>query len=365
MPERPPNHDILKPYGLEAPEGAQVNYHIGYIKNAQGEIEYTRPLPSVRVPEQTVEPYPQAVAANIRPSKRKPIKRDYKLLYAFSDAQIDYRRLPDGTLLPVHDERALEVGALLCRDLQPDLIINLGDTVDHAAISRFDPKSDHFFRTLGISYQRVHDYYAQLRADNPRARIIEVDSNHNIRLPKHVLKHFPSMYGVKRAGSDEEEYPVMTYPYLANLRAVGVEWIGGYGAAEFVYGEEYGTPPIAFRHGSENSSNGTTASKIMKNYPETHNVHGHDHTMQMASKTTRAGHYLVSMVVGASCRTTGEVEGFHSSIDDRGNVVKRQENWQNGILLIEDYGGHYIFRPIPIIDGRIFYNGRIYGASDG
>lgn len=303
------------------------------------------------------EAFTPATPAQITPLEREPIDRDHKVLYVFSDAQIDYRRLPSGELRPIHDERALSIGRLICKDIRPDEIINLGDTVDLASLSRFSPDSDHFHRTLGPSFQRVHDYYAELRADNPTAKITEVDSNHNTRLKSFVLKNIPSMYGMNRAG--EEGYPVLSYPYLANLGKLGVNWVSGYGAAEYVYGEDYDTPPIIFKHGEIVAKSGTSAKESQAN-PEVNIVRGHTHRAEMTYRTTRAGNYLASVVVGVMCRTTGEVPSYHSGVDDLGSPVKYQEDWQQGILVIHDYNGRYQFDQVMIQDGKAFYQGKEY-----
>src|SRR5690606_18252400 len=101
-----------------------------------------------------------------------------------------------------------------------------------AELSRFDPDSDSFHRTLGPSFQRVHDFYAQLVADNPDAKFTEVDSNHTARVMKAVMKKMPELYGFTLPG---EDYPLMSYYRLANLGRLGINFISGYGAAEYVY----------------------------------------------------------------------------------------------------------------------------------
>lgn len=311
------------------------------------------------------EDWVPATPARITPSKRKPAVRDHRTLFVFSDAQIDYRRLEDGSLEPIHDERAVRVAHLLCRDVQPDQIINLGDTVDLASLSRFKADSNHFQRTLGPAFQRVHNMYAQFRADTPQARIIEVDSNHNTRLKDYLLKNAPDMYGFRRPGAPENEPPMFTYGYMANLAHAGVEFISGYGAAEYLYGEEYETPPIRFIHGQTNASNASVAAKESKLNPETHLVRGHGHRLEQHTRTTRAGHYLTSLQIGALCRITGEVPSYHSGVDDRGQVVKYQEDWSQGVLLIRDYDGEYEFVNIPIREGIALFNGRIYNGGEG
>ena len=305
------------------------------------------------------EPFTPAVAANITPSDRESVDRNYKSLFVFGDQQIDYRRLDDGELLPIHDERAMKLARYICRDLQPDHIVNLGDSVDFASLSRFKPDSDHFHRTLGPSLQRLHDFYAELRADHPNAEITEVDSNHNVRLKNFVLKNMPQMYGVRRAGSSDE-YPVMSYPYLVNLQHLDVNWVGGYGAAEFEYQDD-----LAFKHGTMASAAGSTAQKLSKENPDRNIVQGHAHRAESFHRTDRRGKILGAYVVGALCRTTGEVPSYHSGVDDHNMPVKYQENWQQGAMHIKDYGdGHYQFDHILFRDGKAFYEGREYTVEN-
>jgi hypothetical protein len=303
----------------------------------------------------------QADPIRINPSRRKPAKRDHNVIFAFSDSQIDYREI-DGVLHPIHDERALNVVRLMCQDLRPDTIVNLGDTVDLSALSRFDKDSNHFDHSMQPAFNRVHRLYAELRSDNPLSRIVEVDSNHNTRLKKFMLKNASQLFGLRQAGH-EEEYPVMSYPFLANLNAVGVEWVSGYGSAEFVYGEEYEAPPIVFKHGSLVGSN--VANKEANANPYTHIVRGHTHRPEVAHRTMRNGHYLTYMIVGVTCSIIGDVPSVHSAVDDHNQVVRNQEQWQQSVAVITDYkDGTYQFDNIMIKDGKAKYNGKEYNGNE-
>lgn len=297
-----------------------------------------------------------ASPAKITPSRRKPIERDYKTLLVFGDMQTDFRRDENLELQPLHDTRAVDVMIQLARELRPDEIINLGDTLDFTALSRFGKDSDSFYRTLGPSFQYIHNVYAQLRSDNPDAKITEVDSNHHKRLTDFVLKNMPDFYGVRQAGSDDD-YPVFTYPYLANLKHVGVNWVGGYGSAEYQYKDD-----LVFIHGQFAVSSGSTAAKLSKANPDRNIVQGHVHRTEMQYRTDRRGKALGAFTVGALCRLDGVVPSYHSAIDEKGRPLVYNENWQQSLMVIKDYGdGDYQFDQIMIKDGKINYNGKHYG----
>lgn len=350
-------------------EGAsRAGFHVGFIRNAEGEIEYTKPLPNVQFGKRKKmalnDFISQADPVDIKPNKTKPVERDYKLIVVFGDSQIEYRQI-NGEYLPIHDERALEIVRQLCREYQPEVIVNLGDTIDLAALSRFQADSDHFRHSLNPAFNRVHKMYAELRAESPNAEIHEVDSNHNTRLGKFILNKVPELYGIRQAGTDESSYPALTYPFFANLDAVDVKWHSGYGAAQYVYGTDYQAPPIVFKHGNTVVSNGSTANKESKENPETHIVRGHGHRMETHYRTTRAGLYLASIMVGCTCRIDGWVPSYGSAVDDFGIPVQKQEQWQQGILIITDYmNGEYNFDHIAIQNGKAYYEGKEFIANE-
>lgn len=285
----------------------------------------------------------------------------------FGDSQIGYHRVYDeegnDELIPTHSEEALSVLAQINAHERPNSIVNVSDTVDLAEFGRFDPQSDSFHRTLSPAFQRAHNLYAQLRADNPDAEITEVDSNHTTRVHKNLMKKMPEMYGFTLPG---EDYPLMSYYRLANLAPLGVNFIAGYGAAEYVYGEEYGAAPIVFKHGTTTSSApGATVRKESGQNPTTHIVRGHGHSYEEIAQTTRDGSVLHYIQMGTTCQTTGQVPSYHSAMDDRGHPVRNQENWQQQVMMIEDFeDGTYQFNTIDIINGIARFRGRTYDGND-
>jgi hypothetical protein len=308
-------------------------------------------LKSYRHPSQSmaepVEP------RKITPSKAKPVDRGYKLLFAFSDAQIGYRRIND-ELIPIHDERAIAAAVQFARYLKPDVVVDCGDTTDFAELSRFPKDSTHFMGTLQPSLQRTYDMFADFTEATPNAERHTVDSNHVKRLGDYMLKNALDLSNIKRIG---DTYPALSYPGLLRLDEIGWQFHGGYGHAEYEYAED-----LAFKHGTLAVSTGSTAAKLSKENYGRNIVQGHAHRMETQYQTDRKGKMFGAFVVGALCRLDGAVPSFHSGITQEDKPLTHFENWQNGVLIIHDYGdGNYQFDHVPIVDGVIRYQGKEYG----
>ena len=293
-------------------------------------------------------------AAKITPDRRKPPKRDHKLIFVWGDAQIGYRRIGD-ELVPIHDETAINAALLLARNLQPDVVVDLGDTTDFAELSRFSPDSDHFQGTLQPSLQRTHELFAQFTAVTPGAERVTVWSNHVKRLSDHILKNAPALYNIRGAG---EKYPAMSYPGLLKLDQIGWGYEDGY-PGEYKYAKD-----LAFMHGTFAVSSGSTANKLSKANYGRNVVQGHKHSVERQYHTTRDGRAMGAFVVGALCRIDGVVPSYHNSVGVNNEPVKHYENWQQSVMVIEDYGdGIYNFKDVLIHDGKLYYEGKEYDGN--
>lgn len=268
-----------------------------------------------------------------------------RTILAFGDAQMGFRRIGD-RMEPLHDLGAMSAMLALAKDLQPDVMVDLGDDIDLAELSRFAPDSRHFQNTLQPSLQADHDWHARLSEVTPDAERHLVDSNHAKRWGAYILQHAGVL----------AEVPDLKLHRLLKLDEIGWQFHGGYGSAEYEYADD-----LAFKHGTLATASGSTAFKLGKENPDRHVVQGHAHRMESQYHTDRKGNAFGAFVVGALCRIDGVVPSYHSGVDHNDEPVKNYENWQQGVMVIRDYGdGQYTFDHAPIHKGELLFEGKVY-----
>ena len=105
---------LLERSGIDAEEIGRierVNVWQGFIKNGDGEPELVDLTSIMLSPSWAEEPqYPVVQPAQptvIKPVPSKPKIVDATVTVILPDPQIGYRRLADGTMLPMHDEKAI------------------------------------------------------------------------------------------------------------------------------------------------------------------------------------------------------------------------------------------------------------------
>lgn len=362
-----PNQEILEQHGLEAPEGASISYHIGFIKNAEGEIEYTKPLPSVHVKEgsRTVdEAFPQVEASTIRPTKRRRKEQLGETTIGYGDGQVDFRLVRDPRtletrVLPLHNVEMHRIILQMNAYYQPNRTINGGDFADFAGSSRFPADSDHFNGSMTLAMQWIHDFYSQIVTDNPNALYggdaehYEVASNHADRPRKKVLKEMPEFYNFYRPG---EEYPAWTYYSMARLGELGIKHTSGYPHGEIITGEE-GYPQVLWKHGNFTGKN--AVYREAETNPSISVVRWHNHGLRMIERTTREGAQLFYIILGSSCLNGSTVPGFNSSVDDFNEPVNyHNQEHTNNFLIHRDYGkGRYENTIVDVVNGKAYYDG--------
>ena len=185
--------------------------------------------------------------------------------------------------IPFHDERACDIALQILRDVNPSIVVNLGDMIDFPSYSRFEQEL-RFQQTTQLSIDLAHQHLAQQRAAAPNAKIIVLEGNHDRRLQKSVTQYHMDLFKLRRANAPES-WPVLSLPFLLCLDELGVEYVPGYPAGEY-YIQDY----IKVIHGRRTGARGTVAKRVVDDERVT-TITGHTHRFEMVGKSTntRAG----------------------------------------------------------------------------
>lgn len=347
---------------LEDIDNAEISFHVGYIRNADGEIEYTKPLPSIRIRNGHAEVSEdafirQAAPTEIHPLEAPIIQRDDSLTVCLGDAQIGYRGDE-----PFHDEDAMSLSLMAIRELQPDNVVFTGDMIDLPNMSRWEQRQD-WLDTTQRSIDRYHEYLAQVRAVVPNARIVVVHGNHESRMDTTVRRDAAPFFGISRANADRE-LPVLTLPFLVRYEELNVEMVDGYPNAAFWLEDN-----LKVTHGTNTKKGGFNSGKYLQEENES-TIFGHTHRLEMAQRriATRLGSRVITAASpGCLARVDGAVPGYRYSVDALGNTVNRAEDWQQGLLIIHHNPERHDIHPVQMENRAMRIYDKVYqlGENDG
>ena len=327
----------------------------GFYKGDDGEahvvdMESTTFEPSI----ETGDFIRQAKPTVIRPTRRKKPVRSDQLTIVVGDAQIGYRG--DEAF---HDETALDLAQIAIRELMPDRVITVGDMIDLAPMSRFDQRPD-WQQSTQRSIDRYHDFLAQTRANAPNAELVVISGNHELRMDKMIRKDAAELMGLRRANA-EHELGVLTIGFLLRLEELEVTHVDGYPNAAYWLNDN-----LKATHGTNVAKGGSNAAKYLRE-ETTGTIYGHTHRVELAYRTmpTRNGSQtIVAASPGCLARTDGSVPGYRYSVDERGNTVPRAEDWQSGLLVVENSKELYNITPAVMQMGSISIWGRRYESGN-
>lgn len=302
----------------------------------------------------------QAAPVNIEHKSAKRTARSLKRAFIYSDIQVGFRRnLITGELHSFHDDEAIKVAMAIQEDVQPDVVVIIGDYIDFPMFGRFDQEPG-FQVTTQATIDRSHEILAQIRAITPDAEIVWISGNHDIRLQNYVIKNAMAAFGLQRANAPEE-WPVMSLEFLLRLDELDIKYIDGYPNGEYYINER-----LKCEHGRKVAPRGKIAVKLVDD--ETVSViTGHNHRVEMIHRTTKTKdgpRVTMGMTLGCLCKIDGSIPSTKSAIDARGNTVKSQEDWQHAVGIVEYQDGDMPFQATPILihNGTAIYNDILYEA---
>lgn len=345
--------------------GIRVSQYQSMIKNADNEPEVVD-LKAVKFkidpnwktgPEwPVVQP---ATTKELKLPKVKKQSRKNKVAVILPDPQIGYwRNIQTDELDPFHDDRAIALAIELIKELQPDLIVNLGDTLDFPEFGKYIQEAG-FARTTQPTLQRAYQFLLDQRQAAPNAEIILIEGNHCKRLTNYILVNAKAAFGITQGG-DPDGWPVMSVPHLLHLDQLNVKYVDGYPSNEYWVNDR-----LCCVHGDKIRSGGSTA-KAVADDERMSLIFGHLHKIELHYKTNRVrdGYRTrLAFTPGCLCRISG-VPGVRTGTDVRGNPTKRSYDWQQGMAVVnyQDGDNPFSIEPIYIHEGSMIFRGRTYSA---
>ena len=304
----------------------------------------------------------QGKPVQLQKSNTKPkAPTGFKTCVIPPDIQIGYFRNQGGQLEPTHDEAAISILLSLIKEMQPELVVMVGDNLDLPEMGKYLTYPA-YAQTTQAAIDRATMLCAQLRAAAPYARIIWLAGNHEERMPKYILTNAGAAYGLRK-GNTPESWPVLSVPYLCRMEEYGVEYFPGYPAADFWVNKK-----LRIIHGDRVKSSGSTAH-VYLNAEKTSVIYGHIHRIECAYKTREdydGPRTIMAASPGCLARIDGAIPSTKGGVDLDGRPLVRHENWQQGIGIVqyEDDGEHkFSYECMTIYNGWSMFRGKEYRAQ--
>lgn len=315
----------------------------------------------------------QATPVNItlRATNRLPKRKltDLQCAVIYGDLQCHYYQDRDGNFHPTHDEAAVDVSLQITEAVEAahgiDVAVDVGDLLDSPQVSSHPSAltvTQHEADNKAI--QRAHEILAMRRAIAQAARCILVVGNHDQRWRDWLNQFAPQFVGLRRAGSDDEEPPVLSLESLLRLKEIGWETSGrAYPNDVF-----WLNPNTRVIHGTvAGAKPGVSLTKISADEVNTFQGHTpHGGTVYRTVARGGSPRTYVSSIVPGFMRTDGKVPAADSKSDDWGVPSDSDgKPWEQGFSIVfYDLEGHTVphIEYVPIFGGRAIWRGELYEA---
>lgn len=304
---------------------------------------------------------------------------DWRTWMVSPDPQVGYWLDSFGVWHTLHDERCFDLGHAVALGLAEteglDGWLDVGDFGDIAAASRHNPTTiDLQTEGLNKTWERGSRELARRRwVVGPHGSVVVLGGNHDLRLRSKAQKEMPWLVGMKRAG-DDEEFPVLSVPYLMRAKDYGVEWVPSFQNTYYKLNSNL----CAFHSPAYGSKALDTARKIAAKVHMSV-VHGHTHRREALAENIETKHGVRTMEIwsdGTWARIDGSVPAHAGTEDEYGNrmlasatpanVGVLSENWGQGFSIVHvEQGGaqRFAVERVAIWDGWCQFRGITFEAA--
>lgn len=268
-------------------------------------------------------------------SKKQSNPEGFNLAASVPDMQIAGFFNHDGKMEPTQDEAAIDVAhqvmALMEHEHGLDLVVNQGDNLDFPAFSSHrSPPAYQIAEGTQYAIERYATILATQRKIAPNATIVDLPSNHVIRLTNTLIDKVPALVGIKRAGEDT---PVLSISNLCKFDEYDItQPPGGYPDGKY-----WASDNLLFVHGESTSSTpGATARKHLRDgVSVVYGHHHHEELLRNIQETPNGPKISFAGSAGCLCRVDGVVPSARTGSDETGRLAGVQtEKWNQGIWFI-------------------------------
>lgn len=251
------------------------------------------------------------------PNKGRPSKPQFERSVFLPDIHIPYE-----------DKRALKAALAFVRYFKPHVLFLLGDVMDMYGLAKFDNKDPSKLHHLADEIKQTREFLITLRKTTD-AQINYIEGNHCLRLIKYIRNHAPELW----------ELDALTIPSLLKLSDLGITYYPSGTTKYHGFVVKHGT--VVRKH------SGYTAMGELE-LAGVSGISGHTHRLGEIYRTNHSG-MLKWVEAGCLCDLNPEyMEG-------------QLTNWQQGLAygFFEKGGNKFLVNTLPIIKGKIFYEGHI------
>lgn len=308
-------------------------------------------VPFIRIKPEPIHPVVQPIACDYEYKvPADPTDRGIRRSVIITDLHLGFKRLPlQLKTVPLHDPAVLDLALQVFKYCKADRLDILGDIFDLSDMSDKFLQMPEYSDFLQPAIEYGHRWLRRARDINKSARITLHEGNHDLRMPKALVRHLKAVYEL-RAADEIELPPAYSIPRLLALHKLGALWVGGYPDDKDWLNDE-----LYLYHGDvARKGPGATARTIVESV-DVSVICGHAHRNEMASRTIHRREErrtISARVVGCACHTDGRVPGSDSD-----------EQWQKGIAVVDYDDLWYNVTMIPIEDNIAIYDGKIFRAE--
>jgi hypothetical protein len=245
------------------------------------------------------------------------------------------------THVPYHDQAALDVVYGVIRDVQPRVIVHLGDLLDCYAISRYTKDRGHVLNTQDeIDGARTILHHVSQLA--PTAEKYLLEGNHEARLDE-LLNTLPGT--TKELLAMRDIRAAATWPALLRLADIGWDWVPVKGQAHVPT-----LPKLITKHGSVvRKWSGMSGKGEWERYGQS-GLSGHVHRVGQFYTSDRNGNHTWT-----ECGCTCQLKPAYME----------DPNWAHAVVLVHftPDGSRFSVEPVYIEGGRALFGRTEYRAA--